>query len=349
MTPIRVTALAGLLVLLGAATTAYLYHRAIDQARTRIAEGSHLAQTSCGPIEYGVAGDGPPVLTIHGAGGGWDQGLDFSLPLIERGFRVIAMSRFGYLRTPLPPDASPAAQADAHACLMDALAIRQVAVIGGSAGAPSALQFALRHPQRITALILLVPALYVPRPGGAPAVHSSSETQFMVQAVLHSDFLAWAGSRLAPDAFIRSLLATPPDVVRDAAESEQARVRSVLDHLLPISERRLGLMNEAAVIPSLPRYELERVAVPTLAISCADDLFGTYEAARYTADHIPGARFVGYQTGGHLWVGHQDDVLREIAMFLEPQAARSTNRAAAGPARRSNDAAPAVQEPERAR
>lgn len=57
----------------------------------------------------------------------------------------------------MPPDASPAAQADAHACLLDALGIRQAAVLGASAGAPSAMQMAISHPERVSALILMVP------------------------------------------------------------------------------------------------------------------------------------------------------------------------------------------------
>jgi 2-hydroxy-6-oxonona-2,4-dienedioate hydrolase len=46
------------------------------------------------------------VLIVHCAGGGYDQGLAFGEPL-SSGWRIIAMSRFGYLRTPLPPDAWP--------------------------------------------------------------------------------------------------------------------------------------------------------------------------------------------------------------------------------------------------
>ena len=115
-----------------------------------MSSGSKIAQTSCGPIEYAVAGDGPPVLVVHGAGGGFDQGLEFGAPLAEQSFRVIAMSRFGYLGTPLPEDASPTAQADAHACLLASLGLDRVAVIGGSAGAPSSVQFALRHPDKIS-------------------------------------------------------------------------------------------------------------------------------------------------------------------------------------------------------
>lgn len=304
-------------VVAGLSVATYFYQRDIQQARDRVASGSRIVQTSCGPIEYAVTGDGPPVLVVHGAGGGFDQGLDFGASLVERGFRVIAMSRFGYLRTPLPADASPATQADAHACLLDALGIKRVAVAGVSAGAPSSMQFALRHPRRITALVLLVPAIYVPRPGGAPPVTTPRGTEFLIDMGLRSDFFFWAASRLARRAVIRAILATPPAVVENASPEEQARVQQVLDHILPITQRRLGLLNEAAVIPSLQRYELERINVPTLTISCADDLYGTYDGARYTAEQIQGARFVGYPSGGHLWVGHQQDVSDAIVRFLK--------------------------------
>ena len=53
--------------------------------------------------------------------GGFDQGLELGDGLVRAGFRLIAPSRFGYLRTPLPADASAEAQADAHASLLDAL------------------------------------------------------------------------------------------------------------------------------------------------------------------------------------------------------------------------------------
>jgi 2-hydroxy-6-oxonona-2,4-dienedioate hydrolase len=301
----------------GLGTATYSYQRDIQQARDRVSSGSRIALTSCGPIEYAVSGDGPPVLVVHGAGGGFDQGMDLSAPLVERGFRIIAMSRFGYLRTPLPEDASPEAQADAHACLLDTLGIERVAVLGVSAGAPSSLQFALRHPGRISALLLLVPAAYVPRPEGAPAVHTPAGTQLLLDTALRSDFLLWAVSTFARETAIRTILATPPAVVRTATDDERARVQQILDHLLPVSQRRPGLLNEAAVIPGIPRYELEQIHSPALTISCADDLFGTYDIARYTAEHISGAAFVGYPSGGHLLVGHQQEVMDKIVRFLK--------------------------------
>jgi pimeloyl-ACP methyl ester carboxylesterase len=293
------------------------YRHDIAHERRRVLTGSQIAQTRCGPIEYASAGSGPPVLLVHGAGGGYDQGLALGAPLARRGVRAIAMSRFGYLRTPLPADASAAAQADAHACLLDALGIRRAAILGASAGAPSAMQFVLRHPDRSSALVLLVPAIYAPRAGGAPPVKTPAGTRFLFESALQSDFLFWAAIRLARPVVTRAILATPPDVVKNADAAEQARVASLLRQILPVSVRRAGLLNDAAVTSTLPRYELERIAVPTLAISMADDLFGTFDGARYTAEHVPGARFKGYLSGGHVWVGHHEEILAEIAAFLK--------------------------------
>ena len=109
-------------------------------------------------------------MVVHGSGGGYDQGMAFAGALADYGIRVIAMSRFGYLRTPMPADASEAAQADAHVCLLDVLGIRQAAVLGGSAGALSALQMAIRHPDRVRALVLLVPLAYRRKHSGNPVV-----------------------------------------------------------------------------------------------------------------------------------------------------------------------------------
>lgn len=311
------------LILLGAVTAAlgtvtYLYQRDIQQARARIGSGSRVVQTPCGTIEYAAVGDGPPVLIVHGAGGGFDQGLDFGKPLVERGFRVIAMSRFGYLRTPLPADAGPAAQADAHACLLDALHVQRAVILGVSAGAPSSMQFAIRHPKRTTALILVVPGAYRPRAAhDAGKMAAPPGTAFLRDTALRMDFLFWAAIRLAPDSVTRVILATDPKVVASAKREEQAEVAMVLEHILPVSPRRIGLLNEAKVMSSLERYPLERITAPTLAISAQDDGYDTYESARYTATQIPHARFVGYPTGGHMLAGHHQDAMAEIVRFLK--------------------------------
>lgn len=312
-----------LLIVLGASVVAigvvtYLYQRDIGQARERVASGSRILQTACGPIEYAEAGAGSPVLVVHGAGGGFDQGMDIAAPLVKHGFRVLAMSRFGYLRTPMPGDASPAAQADAHACLLDALHIQRAAIFGVSAGAPSSLQFVLRHPQRTTALVLMVPGTYAPsRNAGTNEMAAPEGTRFLLDTALRWDFLFWAALKLAPDSMIRILVATDPALVSSASREEQARVATVMDHILPVSPRRAGLLNEARVMATLERYPLERINAPVVTFSAPDDLYNTYEAARYTAGQIRGARFVAYPDGGHLLVGHQQQAMDEIVRFLK--------------------------------
>jgi pimeloyl-ACP methyl ester carboxylesterase len=74
---------------------------------------------------------------------------------------------------------------------------------------------------------------------------------------------------------------------------------------------------DAAIAQALPRYDLERFHVPTLVFSVENDQYETYPGARHTAEHIDGARFIGYPTGGHLVVGHQPEVWSEVHKFLK--------------------------------
>jgi pimeloyl-ACP methyl ester carboxylesterase len=323
----RVGAFAGLLGGGFSAAAWIAYRRDVRRARERVSVGSRVVETPRGPIEYGSVGEGPAVLVVHGAGGGFDQGLEIAGPLVRSGFRLIAISRFGYLKTPLPADASPAAQADAYACLLDVLGIQRVAVVGASAGAPSSMQFALRHPERTTVLALVVPAAYPflleQQPGGAVPEKTPAAARFLVGAALQSDLLFWVARRVARKALVRRILGIRSSVLRMANAGERERIDRVLDHIQPLSGRRMGLLNDLSIVRCLPRYELERIAVPTLVLGVTDCLYGTYASARYCAEHIPRARFVSYASGGHLWVGHQREVMAEISSFLETAAERN--------------------------
>ena len=309
------------------------YRRDLERARDRVSRDSRIALTACGPVEYATAGDGPPVLVVHGAGGGFDQGLDFGRMLELAGFRVVAVSRFGYLRSPLPPEASAEKQADAHAALLDELGIGHAAVLGASAGAPSSIQLALRHPDRVDALVLGVPALWFPRPGTETSLRTPVGTRWLFDTALASDFLFWAAIRLARRTLIRSVLGTPPEVAAAAPPEEQGRLDEMLEHILPVAPRRLGLIHDAAVTSNLEPYPLERVGAPTLVVSVEDDLYGTFDPARYSAERIPGARFLGFRTGGHLWVGHHREISSAISGFLTEVRTRNAPLAARRPAR----------------
>ena len=309
--------LATLVLVVAVVPTGWRFNRDMSLAQERAARGGVLLPTRCGPIEYQEAGQGVPLLVVHGSGGGHDQGMAFARRLAQHGVRVIAMSRFGYLRTPMPADASAAAQADAHVCLLDALGIGSAAVMGGSAGAPSALQMSIRHPNRVSALILLVPLAYKPatEADSAPPMPACVEATMM--RLIGSDFLFWAALHVARDQLIKVVLATPPELLGAASPQERDRVNAMLDNILPVSSRASGLRSDSSVGRYLTPSSLESVRVPTLIVSARDDGYGTYASAQYTASRIAGAKFIGFDQGGHTWVGHDDAMMAEILKLLD--------------------------------
>ena len=307
-------------VVIAAFWTGWRFDSDIKAARTRAAQGSIVVATRCGSIEYQQAGTGTPLLMVHGSGGGHDQGMAFAGTLAQRGIRVIAMSRFGYLRTPMPLDASPVAQADAHVCLLDALGIKQAAVLGGSARAPSAMQVAIRHPDRVIALVLLVPLAYKPGAVANSAPPLSPWAEKLQRWLIESDFAFWTALHVARDQVLKVVLATPPEQVTAASALERARVNDMLDNILPVSARAAGLRSDTAIGKNMQRMPLELIRAPTLLISMRDDGYGTYAGAQYTASQIVGAKFVGFEQGGHVWVGHDAEVQAEILKLLLAQA-----------------------------
>ncbi|TIO73928.1 MAG: alpha/beta hydrolase [Mesorhizobium sp.] len=306
-----------LVMLVAMATTTglafLLYRNELGRLRDAVSQGSLVANLDIGPIEYADSGAGSPLLSIHGAGGGFDQGLALAADLAGGGFRVIAPSRFGYLRTPVPRDPSPAAQGDAHAALLSRLNVPKAVVVGVSAGARSAVELTLRHPDKVAALILIVPALYSPT--SPVSIDVGRGNKFAFWAVnAGGDFAWWAAETITPSILIR-FLGVRPALVTAAPQAERDRVMSFVRSVEPLSLRFSGINIDSA--PELHELPLEEITAPTMIISARDDLFNTLPAAEFAAGKIPGAKLVVYDTGGHLLVGHAQQVRKAVRVFLE--------------------------------
>lgn len=299
--------------LAAAGYTAGAFREARRQAGSRLFGQASLIDSSAGALEYAIAGDGPPLMMIHGTGGGYDQGLLFAAKLRNRGFRIIAPSRFGYLGSAFPDDASPVHQADVLVDLLDHLRIDRLPVLGGSAGALTAAEFALRHPERCSHLGLLVPAANLTN---RDPVEFTALQRLAVGAVLGSDVAFWSLSRLAPGQMMKTLLATDPVLLETVSAEERMRARTILDQIFPISRKIDGLRTDGfwAGTPSPTAYD--RISMPTIILSCEDDLFGTAATARLLAERIPDAELTVFQTGGHIWLGHDDDIADRITTFI---------------------------------
>lgn len=301
---------AGVVVGVGAALG---FRRSMARVAALLAGASRTAKTSFGTMEYGTLGEGAPVLVLHGAGGGFNQGLDMTAPLAGKGYRLVAPSRFGYFGSDLPDDPSPARQANACAELLDTLRIRQTVVITISAGAWSGLHFAARYPERCRALILLVPATKLPDGvkmyGGV-----------LARTLFRSDLLGWLTVKLAT-AFPRfgaSLMGTPMGLLTRLSSSEKRRIRQVLNDCLPANAIAAGMKLDIAAAHADDAFAMANVACPVLAISAHDDAFGTAARAREIADTVPNGRLLLFPSGGHLLVERHEEALKEITAFLAP-------------------------------
>ena len=279
---------------------------------------SHVVATSFGVIEYADVGSGPAILYAHGAGVGFDQGIAIADQFVAHGFRVIAISRFGYLRTPIPEYASVALQADVYTGLLEILGIPSAAIIGVSAGAPSALEFAMRHPQRCAALVLVVPAAYE-SPELAPCARGPSQ-RFFLDYVLKITLLYRAFCKVWPSVVIRDVLATPPELVASASASERERVAGILRDVTPLGQTRAGVELDMELTIEPRTQDLKSISAPTLVIAAQDDLYRSYENAKAIADAIRHALVVAYPTGGHLLVGHNEEAFAVTIAFLKGQA-----------------------------
>jgi len=90
------------------------YRRDMKAARARLAAvDRHVISTRWGAVEYAERGSGAPVLVVHGIYHHCVGGL-LSVRDLFQDRRVIAPSRFGYLGSSMPPNATPAAQCDSH-------------------------------------------------------------------------------------------------------------------------------------------------------------------------------------------------------------------------------------------
>ena len=196
---------------------------------------SQIVQTSRGPIEYALNGAerGAAVILCHGTGGGYDQELVIGHLL--SGFQGIAVSRAGYLRTPLDTGRSPAELSDAYAALLDSLNIEKAAILGLSAGGMSAAQFALRDTDRCSALILADAITKAPPTSSAKIVETANSLP---------DGIAWLVTRLVVHVGL-------PLMVRDV---ETRSMMQVFFENNPISERRAGVQNDLANVHAMDDF-----------------------------------------------------------------------------------------------
>jgi pimeloyl-ACP methyl ester carboxylesterase len=272
--------------------------------------GSQLYDLSSGIVEAAIIGNGIPVLISHGGSGGYDMGV-WLAGLIGQGYQYIAPSRFGYLRTPIPADPTPENQADEYLSLIDYLNLESVFMLGLSSGGPSALQFALRHPDRCRGLIMLsaisrqIPPL--------PFV-----LRLIFPLMLRSDFVPWLIYSISPNFIYRSNGVNRSLLAEIKNDSEKMDLLSSLYNTsFPTSLRRDGIINDMQQVAVLPDYDLEAIELSTIVIHAVDDPIVPFALGEFTSQRISGAKFLRIKDGGHFCtVTHREVIIPRIRNLL---------------------------------
>jgi pimeloyl-ACP methyl ester carboxylesterase len=279
-------------------------------ARNRLQRGSQLFNTSMGVVESALTGHDSSILISHGSGGGYDMGL-WLAHLIGGPYQYIAPSRFGYLRSPLPPLPTPETQADTYAALLDALNVNSAIIIGLSAGGASALQFALRHSGRCHGLIMLSAASR-----SVPPLSPILRTIYSF--MLKSDFLPWLFYSTAPHTVFKSNGVSRALIAQIKHEKETIRLLDALyQTTFPSSLRREGMINDMQQLTILPSYPIEHITAPTLVVHAVNDPIIPFESGVFSAHTIPNAQFLRLKDGGHFaCVTHRDETMPMVQKFL---------------------------------
>jgi 4,5:9,10-diseco-3-hydroxy-5,9,17-trioxoandrosta-1(10),2-diene-4-oate hydrolase len=112
-------------------------------------------------LHYYEAGDGPPVVMLHGGGPGASAWSNFgrNLPVFAERYRTVLVDQPGFGDSDKPAVTGQyfTFSADALLGLLDKLGIERAHLVGNSLGGGTAVRFALRHPDRAARLVLMAP------------------------------------------------------------------------------------------------------------------------------------------------------------------------------------------------
>lgn len=277
---------------------------------------SRKAMTALGAVEYVEIGDGPVVIALHGAMGGYDQSLILAQTIGDSDYRYIAMTRPGYLGTPMSSGKSSAQQGDLIASLLDTLSVTKAGVMAVSGGGPAAVQFGLRHPARCTGLVLVSTC--------SDKVNTPIPFSFKVMKYLAR--WSWFADRFRKKAE-QDLEAVAKRSIRDpeilARTINDADTWPLFTTMLLSTFDRMGQRIEGTEndieISHTATYPLENLNVPVLIVHGTEDQLVPFEAhaKRYTT-RVPNAELLSIDGGEHVVIfTHRNLIRPKVIEFMQ--------------------------------
>ncbi len=229
------------------------------------------------------------------------------------------MSRPGYLGTELAGRETIDQQADLHAALLDALGVERAGVIAWSGGGPSSYRLAVRHPERVSGLVVLA--------GVSHALQRPKEdfVDRLIFTTRTGNWMLRVMAAHAPKQLISSTLEAEGSLSQEELEqrteevfTDETKRSFVLDLDATVTQRpprQAGLDNDYGQFEAIGSLELEKVQAPTLLVQGSADTDVPPDHSDHAHGTIPGAKLLTLDRGTHL------------AFYTHPEAERAQARA----------------------
>ena len=266
---------------------------------------SRTVQLPGGEVHYNEAGEGQPIVFLHGSGPGATGWSNFGPNILElsKKFRCLALDAPGWGKS-YPVKATERNHPAVVAQFLDALGIEKAALVGNSMGGATTLRFGVEYPDRISHLITMGAG------GGGVKLFGAGDGPTEGLKILI------AGYRDPSPETMRRLVDIMSYNSGDASEalaierSENAKANQV--HL----DNFLGGVGAGRSWPS--EEELASIAAPSLLFHGRDDRVVHYENGLKLVALIPNSRLVLFNHCGH-WaqIEHAAEFNAMVAQFLE--------------------------------
>lgn len=252
--------------------------------------------------------DAPVVMLLHGSNASLHTWQPWAGRLQNR-YRVIRYDMPGHgLTGPHPRgDYSATAFVDVLERLRTKLGVERFALAGNSMGGGVAWHYALAHPARVRALVL-VDSVGQPEPDGGEAPLAFRIARMPVI------------KQLATIVTPRSLIADSlPGAFADPAFANDEAIDRYWELLRYPGNRAATIERFATPPDNAAPARLARLTMPTLILWGSEDRLIPASSGRWLADHIPGSRLIIYPGIGHIPMEEAADrSAADVATFLEP-------------------------------